>query len=87
MSKYGLIEFKQYLGKGAPGSSAPPATIKASDLDDNFARCMIMDDPTGKIFRVSVTESGQKIEFLFRPYQITVCENGQAKQITVLAMS
>jgi hypothetical protein len=84
-NKFGLVRFRDYLtSRPAPGSSAPPATIKAADLDNNFDRLVLMDDPTGKIFKVSVTESGQKLEFKLTLQPITVCIGATTKTMYVL---
>ena len=41
----GLIRFKDYLlQKIVPGSSAPPASIKAADLDKNFGMLCLQPD-------------------------------------------
>lgn len=58
----GLIRFKDYLlQKIVPGSSVPPASIKAADLDKNFAMlCLQPDSDVG--YDVSITENGTKID-------------------------
>ena len=87
-NRYGLVQFKDYLSGGKPsgGSSAPPATIKAADLDNNFSRLVLMDDPTGKIFKVEVTESGQKLTFQLTLQPLTVCIGGTNRTMYVLGL-
>ena len=54
----GLIRFKDYLlQKIVPGSSAPPASIKASDLDKNFGMlCLQPDSSAG--YDVQISDAG-----------------------------
>lgn len=54
----GLIRFKDYLlQKVVPGSSAPPASIKAADLDKNFGMlCLQPDSSAG--YDVQISDAG-----------------------------
>jgi hypothetical protein len=57
----GLIRFKDYLlQKIVPGSSAPPASIKAADLDKNFAMLCLQQD-TSAGYDVQIGDTGTTI--------------------------
>ena len=57
----GLIRFRDYLlTKIVPGSNAPPASIKAADLDKNFAMlCLQKNNDYG--YDVQITDQGTSI--------------------------
>jgi hypothetical protein len=57
----GLIRFKDYLlQKIVPGSNNPPASIKAADLDKNFAMlCLQKNNDYG--YDVQITDQGTSI--------------------------
>ena len=58
----GLIRFKDYLlQKIVPGSSAPPASIKAADLDKNFAMLCLQQD-TSAGYDVQIGDTGTFIQ-------------------------
>ena len=54
----GLIRFRDYLLQQiVPGSSAPPASIKAADLDKNFGMlCLQADSSAG--YDVQISDAG-----------------------------
>jgi hypothetical protein len=61
MAKADLHEFKEDLkNKPGPGSDAPPRTVRASDLDGNFKKVMLIEsndvDPVP--YEVEYTEDG-----------------------------
>jgi len=67
MAKADLHEFKEDLkNKPGPGSDAPPRTIRASDLDDNFKKVMLIEsdniDPPP--YEVEYTEDGTMLKNL-----------------------
>ncbi len=81
----GLIRFKDYLlQKIVPGSSAPPASIKAADLDKNFAMlCLQADDSAG--YDVQIGENGTYIvptQILKVVTDITVTSSGGVTTVT-----
>jgi hypothetical protein len=64
--KNGLVLFKNYLGlKPVKGSFPPPYSIKAEDLDNNFRRLSIIEqpDPTTAFYTVQVTDMGTILKF------------------------
>jgi len=64
--KNGLVLFKKYLGlKPVKGNFPPPYSIKAEDLDNNFRRLCIIDqpDPATAFYSVEVTENGTILKF------------------------
>jgi hypothetical protein len=64
--KNGLILFKNYLGqKATKGSFPPPYSIKAADLDNNFRRLTIIEQPDSaySFYAVEVTENGTILKF------------------------
>jgi hypothetical protein len=81
-----LIKFQDYLGK--PSKSGPPVSIKASDLDGNFAAVKIQDSTRG-LYKCDFSKEGT--ELVFRAgnvatlwYTLTVCVNGVPKTMQVL---
>jgi hypothetical protein len=67
MAKANLHEFKEDLkNKPGPGSDAPPRTIRASDLDGNFKKVMLIesDDVDPPAYEVEYTEDGTKLKNL-----------------------
>jgi hypothetical protein len=61
MAKADLHEFKEDLkNKPGPGSDAPPRTVRASDLDGNFKKVMLIesDDVDPVPYEVEYTEDG-----------------------------
>jgi hypothetical protein len=85
-----LIRFQDYLSKRADGkSTAPPATIRAKDLDDNFQKCQLAPDKFG-VYKVETDPSnGSSLVFMADNRQATwrlidVCDNGEAKKMWVL---
>jgi hypothetical protein len=82
-----LIKFRDYLGKTSKDGS-PPVSIKASDLDDNFAAVKIQDSIRG-LYKCDFSKEGT--ELVFRAgnvatlwYTLTVCVNGVPKTMQVL---
>jgi hypothetical protein len=67
MAKADLHEFKEDLkNKPGPGSDAPPRTIRASDLDGNFKKVMLIesDDVDPVPYEVEYTEDGTMLKNL-----------------------
>jgi hypothetical protein len=91
-----LIKFRDYLTARPPkGSSSPPRTIKADDLDGNFKRCTVNKSQigaafsTGAVYDVLYTAEGT--ELIFAPNgryaywrEIDICVGGVAKKMMVL---
>jgi hypothetical protein len=81
-NKKGLTLFKDYLNKSSnAATSAPPMSIRASDLDDNFQR-LIPLAPEGY---------GGKEFFKFTPFGLVpnvvnfqVCINGEIKTFAAI---
>jgi hypothetical protein len=83
-----LHKFKDDLRqKPSHGSDAPPRTVRANDLDENFRKVTIIepnDEP--KSYSVEYTREGTRLKIqkglpdgaTFR--QFDVCENGQPVQ-------
>lgn len=88
MPKLDLHEFKDDLkATPGPGSKAPPRTIRASDLDENFAKVTLIEsaeDPPP--YQVEYTKDGTRLKNIRGlpedaiAKQFDVCENGQAEQ-------
>jgi hypothetical protein len=67
MAKADLHEFKEDLkNKPGPGSDAPPRTVRASDLDGNFKKVMLIesDDVDPVPYEVEYTEDGTMLKNL-----------------------
>jgi hypothetical protein len=67
MAKADLHEFKEDLkNKPGKGSDAPPRTIRASDLDGNFKKVMLIesDDVDPPAYEVEYTEDGTMLKNL-----------------------
>jgi hypothetical protein len=67
MAKADLHEFKEDLNnKPGPRSDAPPRTIRASDLDGNFKKVMLIesDDVDPVPYEVEYTEDGTMLKNL-----------------------
>jgi hypothetical protein len=88
MAKPNLHRFKDDL-KSNPGngSAAPPRTISAGKLDDNFTKVTLLEsNESPKAYQVDYTSEGVRIRGIkglpsgatFREFD--VCENGQAVQ-------
>jgi hypothetical protein len=91
-----LIKFRDYLTARPPrGSSSPPRTIKADDLDGNFKRCTVnasqagSEFSSGAVYDVRYTSEGT--ELIFSPMgraatwrEIDICVDGVAKKMMVL---
>jgi hypothetical protein len=82
-----LIKFKDYLGRSSK-TGGSPVSIKAQDLDDNFAAVMLKNSSRG-IYKCEWQKDGT--ELVFRAgdapvswYSLTVCANGVPKNIRVL---
>jgi len=88
-----LVKFKDYLKASlTKGSSAPPVSIKAQDLDDNFAAATLIQNKatTDKIYKVIYAREGTSLEFISGDKKVTwqeldICVNGVGKKIKVLA--
>jgi hypothetical protein len=87
-----LIKFRDYLTARPPrGSSSPPRTIKADDLDSNFKRCTLTENGTigADIYRPQYTSEGTELVFSANGreafwQEIDICVDGVAKKMMVL---
>jgi hypothetical protein len=65
-----LVLFKDYLNRRATGND-PPVSIKAKDLDENFAFTTVIENPDetddNKSYRVKYEESGTVLEITALP--------------------
>jgi hypothetical protein len=93
-----LVKFRDYLTASPPkGSTAPPRTIKADDLDGNFRRCTVNKSQVqfnnsvnaGPLYDVQYTAEGTELIFsaggryvYWR--EIDICVDGVAKKMMVL---
>jgi hypothetical protein len=67
MAVIDLHYFKDDLTKKPTGNSgAPPRGISAKDLDDNFLKVQVIEDPaaTTKIYKVEYTDQGTVLKLL-----------------------
>ena len=85
-----LIKFKNYLtgGGSGGGKSAPPVSIKASDLDDNFAAVTPQEGKQG-LYKIIANKLGFSLDFQAnnKPatwVEITICVDGTEKKMMVL---
>jgi hypothetical protein len=87
-----LVKFRDYLTASPPkGSTAPPRTIKADDLDWNFKNCTVIDSQsTGSpIYEAQYSQEGTELIFTANGRAVTwreidVCVDGVAKKMMVL---
>jgi hypothetical protein len=82
----GHVHFSDYL-KNRPLKNDPPVSIRARDLDKNFARCtVIAPDQDPPPYRVKYSEKGTELlDISGLPpnavaRQFAVCEDGQPRQ-------
>ena len=87
-----LVKFRDYLKSSlTKGSSEPPVSIKAKDLDDNFAATTLIEskDTTDKVYKIKYAKEGKSIEFIcgdkkVKWQEIDICVNGTPKKMKVL---
>lgn len=89
-----LIKFRDYLTARPPkGSSAPPRTIKADDLDGNFKRCTVNKSQVQfngqPVYDVLYSSEGTELVFQVDGRyaywrEIDICVDGVAKKMMVL---
>lgn len=87
MSKPSLVKFKDYLGRVPPkGSSNPPVSIKAKDLDKNFGIVTVVDPPLFKSYEVEYrTGEGQRGTIIRPLVEFNVIEDGKPVVYKLLA--
>ncbi len=81
----GQVHFSDYL-RAQPLENDPPRSIRARDLDNNFARLTVISPKTDPPpYRVEYTKDGTVLKDIAGlppdaiAKQITLCENGQPK--------
>jgi hypothetical protein len=79
-SASGLVLFRDYLKQASAGnSSAPPVSIKAADLDNNFKRVSIVDtNQDNRLF--TITEAGT----IPKVVELDICVNGVPQKMRVI---
>lgn len=83
-----LHKFRDDLkNRPGPGSNAPPRTIRAKDLDENFKKVTVVRQSIVNVGLLPDYEMRYKkdgSELLFRAADFDVCENGVAVKYRLL---
>ena len=85
MAKIDLHSFERDLtNKPGDGSSAPPRSIRAKDLDGNFKKVTLLPDTSETpAYTVEYTADGTKLKLEGKEFD--VCENGQPAKYKIPA--
>lgn len=84
-----LHRFKEDLQKvPPPGSNAPPRSIRALDLDENFKKVTVIPNQVLATRQAApdydTDYSDEGAELLFQAFNTYVCENGEAVEYRLL---